>query len=97
MLTVKDTPAHSAAAQWEKIEETAAAVCRLYSATGIPPTMREIAVELGLSSSFTALYRVRRAVAAGYLQATDAKGTNGRSVIPVVPPGCCPCCGQERE
>jgi len=50
------------------VDETVQAFRALYEREHIPPTVRELADELGLRSSSTAQERLRKAIAAGRIE-----------------------------
>ena len=59
---------------------------------GVTPTIREIANHFGVSAPTGPLSAIAALVRKGLLRRHGA--AKGGRYVPVVPPGCCACCGQ---
>lgn len=77
-----------------RTQQIVEAVERLFRATGIPPTVREVCKETGIKDTSTVHGYMLRAIAKGALTRKGGSGQN-RSIMPAQ--GCCPTCGREWE
>jgi SOS-response transcriptional repressor LexA len=75
--------------------EVLSAINRHMIEHGSPPTIRELCATLGMSSPNAIMGHFRALVRKGLLRQVGRY--NSRGFIPVVPPGCCPCCGRPME
>ena len=64
-----------------------------YRAYGVPPTIREVMNHFGFRSPNGVMAHFHALEKKGLLRQTHDGGWH--SWIPVVPEGCCPCCGRE--
>lgn len=65
---------------------------RHYREAGLPPSLREVCDEFGFMSTNAAWCHIKPLLRRGYVRRI-CRGANHR-YLPVVPEGCCPCCGR---
>jgi SOS-response transcriptional repressor LexA len=73
--------------------EVLAVISRHMLDYGSPPSIREIGAQLGIGSPNGIMCHLRSLIRKGLLRRI-VREERYTSFVPVVPPGCCPTCGQ---